>query len=86
MFRKHLSMHVEGAFELPETSKNIVADRIAAESAMQDADLYAPGVVNCQGVVRDDILTIVDDFGHPVAVGKTQMSENEILTLRSASR
>jgi 16S rRNA (cytosine967-C5)-methyltransferase len=78
-----LSMSVEGPFHLPETSKNIVADRIAAESVMQGADLYAPGVVNCKGISRNDVLTIIDDLGNPVAVGKAQMSEKEILNLRS---
>ena len=78
-----LSMHVEGPLDLPETSKNVVADRIAAESVMQGADLYAPGVVNCKGISKNDILTIIDDLGNPVAVGKAQMNEQEILTLRS---
>lgn len=78
-----LSMHVEGPLDLPETSKNIVADRIAAESVMQGADLYVPGVVNCKGISKNDILTIIDDLGNPVAVGKAQMNEQEILNLRS---
>lgn len=78
-----LSIDVEGPFELPEVSKRIVADRIAAESVIQGADLYAPGVLSCRGVLRNDLLAIVDTLGHPVAVGRAQMSEREILTLRS---
>jgi predicted RNA-binding protein (TIGR00451 family) len=78
-----LSMSVEGPFDLPETSKNIVADRIAAESVMQGANLYAPGVVNCKSISKNDILTVIDNLGNPVAVGKAQMNEQEILTLRS---
>ncbi len=77
------SIRVEGPFELPSVSKKIVADRIAAESVMQGADLYAPGVVRCQGVLWNDLLTIVDDLGHPVAVGRARMGEREILALRS---
>jgi len=77
------SMDIEGPFDLPAASKSIVADRIAAESVIQGADLYAPGVVNCQGVARNDVLTVVNDQGHSVAVGVAQMSEKEILTLRS---
>lgn len=77
------SMDIEGPFDLPSTSKSIVADRIAAESVIQGADLFAPGVVKCQGVARNDVLTVVNKKGHPVAVGVAQMSEKEILTLRS---
>ncbi len=78
-----LSMNVQGPFILPETSKKIVADRIAAESVMQGANLYAPGVVSCKSISKNDILTIIDNLGNPVAVGKAQMSEQEILSLRS---
>jgi len=77
------SIPVKGPFELPATSKNIVADRIAAESVMQGANLYAPGVVNCHGVIRNDVLTVIDDLGHSVAVGRAHLSEKEILALRS---
>ena len=77
------SMEVEGPFDLPSTSKSIVADRLAAESVIQGVDLFAPGVVKCQGVTRNDVLTVVNDQEYPVAVGVAQMSEKEILTLRS---
>jgi len=77
------SIRVEGPFELPPTSKRIVTDRIAAESVMQGANLYASGVMRCQGVARADFFTIMDDLGHPVAVGRAWMSEREILVLRS---
>ncbi len=72
----------KGPFGLPITEMKITADKYAAESVMQGANLYAPGVINCHGLRKNQRVTIVDEFGEAVAVGITQMSENEILALR----
>jgi len=73
---------VEGPLDLPETPKKIVADKYAAESVLQGAHLYAPGVTNCHGIKRGDLVLIIDEYGQPVGAGITRMSETEILRYR----
>ncbi|MBS7643538.1 RsmB/NOP family class I SAM-dependent RNA methyltransferase [Candidatus Bathyarchaeota archaeon] len=73
---------VEGPLSLPEVSQKIVADKYAAESVLQGANLYAPGVTNCRGIKRGDLVLITDEYGQPVGAGITRMNETEILQYR----
>jgi len=75
-------LRVEGPFKLPETEKNIVADRFSSESILQGSHLYAPGVIKCEGIKRGDRVTIVSKYGQAVGVGMAKMGETEILTYR----
>ncbi|MEM1538735.1 MAG: RsmB/NOP family class I SAM-dependent RNA methyltransferase [Candidatus Nezhaarchaeales archaeon] len=72
----------EGPFTLPEAKKVVVADKYAAESVMQGAQLYAPGVLLATGVGKGDEVLVSDRYGHRVAFGVAQMDESEILTRR----
>ena len=57
----------------------VEADRFAAESVMQGAHLYAPGVRNCQGLRAGMLSTVVDSVGTPVGSGVARQNETMIL-------
>ena len=77
-----LYIPIEGPLEIPLFEKKVVADKFAAESVLQGAHLYAPGIVRCGGIRRGDRVTIVDEFTQLVGAGIARMSETEILTYR----
>lgn len=82
MIEEAIFLPTKGPFELPKTEMKITADKYAAESVIQGANLYAPGVINCHGLRKNQRVTVVDEFGEAVGVGIAQMSENEVLALR----
>ncbi|MEM3552998.1 MAG: RsmB/NOP family class I SAM-dependent RNA methyltransferase [Candidatus Bathyarchaeia archaeon] len=73
---------VEGPFNIPFFNKRLVVDKFTAESVLQGANVYAPGVINCKGIKIGDKVTIVDEFGQDVGSGVARMSETQILQLR----
>lgn len=77
-----LFVKVNGPFKIPEIKKRVVADKFSAESVLQGAHLYAPGIVKCTGLRKGNIVTVVDKYNQAVAVGIVEMDETEILTYR----
>jgi 16S rRNA C967 or C1407 C5-methylase (RsmB/RsmF family) len=75
-------IRILGPFELKAHPKKIVVDRLAGESILLGSHLYAPGVKNCQGVRRGDVLAVVDEEGQHVANGVARQSETQILKER----
>jgi 16S rRNA (cytosine967-C5)-methyltransferase len=73
---------IEGPFEVPIRSKKVMVDKFTAESVLQGANVYAPGIVRCQGIRVGDSVSIIDDEGEALASGTTRMSETQILTFR----
>ena len=61
---------------------SVQADRFAAESVLQGAHLYAPGVRRCHGLRAGSSATVTDQFGVVVGVGVARQSETSILTYR----
>jgi len=74
-----LHFDIEGPFEIPIHKQKITVDKFTAESVLQGAHVYAPGIMKCQKIRRDQKVTILDDQGQPVASGTTKMNETEIL-------
>jgi 16S rRNA (cytosine967-C5)-methyltransferase len=60
----------------------IVVDKQTAESVLQGANVYAPGVLNCGSVRVGDLVTVISELGESLASGKALMTANEILTFR----
>jgi len=73
---------VRGPFKIPEAKKRIIIDKFAAESVLQGADVYAPAVMNCSKLRRNDEVEITDVYGQVVGVGRMRMCETEILNRR----
>jgi len=73
---------VEGPFDIPIFDKCIVVDKFTAESVLQGAHVYAPGVINCKGIKIGDKVTIVDELNQEVGSGIARMNETQILRFR----
>jgi 16S rRNA (cytosine967-C5)-methyltransferase len=77
-----LGIQIDGPFDIPSTNQSIVVDKHTAESVLQGANVYAPGVLSCDaGRVGDDV-AIVSELGDQLATGTAIMSANDILTFR----
>lgn len=75
-------IEVEGPFDVPLLDKVVVVDKFAAESVMQGAQLYAPGVLSADGVFEGDEVSVVDVEGRVVAVGVAMMDGVEMIKRR----
>jgi len=77
-----LGLPIDGPFDIPISDQLIVVDKQTAESVLQGANVYAPGIVDCDSVRLGDSVTVVSEFGEALASGDALMTANEILTFR----
>ncbi len=77
-----LGIHVEGPFDIPIFNREIAVDKQTAESVLQGADVYAPGIVDVGSMRVGDDVTVVSEHGDAVASGHALMSANDVLTFR----
>jgi 16S rRNA (cytosine967-C5)-methyltransferase len=68
--------------DISPAGKQIVVDKHAAESILQGANVYAPGITNCESIRCGDNVTIVSEAGDILATGRSQMSTDQILKFR----
>ncbi|MEM2214500.1 MAG: RsmB/NOP family class I SAM-dependent RNA methyltransferase [Candidatus Nezhaarchaeales archaeon] len=73
---------VLGPFDVPELSKKIVVDKLTAESVMMGANVYAPGVINMEGVQKGDNVTVTDPKGRSVAIARAVIDSKDLKFLR----
>jgi len=72
----------QGPFEVPTHQKKVMVEKFTAESVLQGANVYAPGVVRCRKLRLGDTVSVIDDEGETLAVGIARMNETQILTFR----
>jgi 16S rRNA (cytosine967-C5)-methyltransferase len=77
-----LGIHVKGPFEVPLADKRIVVDKHTAESSLQGANVYAPGILNCGSMRAGDKVTIMSELEEVIATGEAIMSATDVLTFR----
>jgi len=77
-----LAVPIDGPFDIPTDGQLIVVDKQTAESVLQGANVYAPGIVDCDSVRQGDSVAIVSEFGETIASGNAVMCANEIFTFR----
>jgi predicted RNA-binding protein (TIGR00451 family) len=77
-----LYFEVEPSKPVVTFEKKAVVDKFTAESVLQGAHVYAPGIRKCQGLREGNNVTVTDDQGQVVGAGIARMSENNILALR----
>jgi 16S rRNA (cytosine967-C5)-methyltransferase len=77
-----LGIKIEGPFEISSTKLQIVIDKHTAESVLQGANVYAPGVKNCPPIHAGDRVTVVSEIGDILANGTAAMNTTDILTFR----
>ena len=73
---------IQGPFEVSARPKKVMVDKFTAESVLQGANVYAPGVARCKGIRIGDSVNIIDDEGETLASGIARMNETQILTFR----
>jgi len=77
-----LGINVEGPFEISSTNLRVVVSKQTAESVLQGANVYAPGVKNCLSIHAGDRVTVVSEIGDILANGTAAMNSTDILTFR----
>lgn len=77
-----LGIEVKGPFDIPLFGREITVDKQTAESVLQGADVYAPGIVVAGSMRLGDDVTIVSEYGDRVGSGRAMMSANDVLTFR----
>jgi len=82
MIKEALSFPVKGPFDVPAYSRNIVVDKRTAESVLQGANVYAPGIIDCNSMREGDEVSVRSEFGELLASGKTLMGATEVLTFK----
>lgn len=73
---------VQGPTSIPAHNARIIVDKFTAESLLQGADLYAPGVEKVGKLRRGNHVSIVDKRGDIIAAGIAEMTSKDILLLR----
>jgi 16S rRNA (cytosine967-C5)-methyltransferase len=73
---------IHGPFEIPLHLRKVMVEKFTAESVLQGANVYAPGVVRCGKLRLGDTVNIIDDEGEVLASGIARMNETQILTFR----
>lgn len=73
---------IHGPFDIPVHAKKVMVEKFTAESVLQGANVYAPGVVRCSKLRLADNVNVIDDEGDILAAGIARMNETQILTFR----
>ena len=73
---------VEGPYEIEPTKSRVIVDKKTAESVLQGANVYAPGIVKCESMRLRDFVTVVSEMGEVVAVGQARMNSTDVLTFK----
>jgi 16S rRNA (cytosine967-C5)-methyltransferase len=77
-----LGIIVEGPLDIARTEQNVMVDKKTAESVLQGANVYAPGIVNIGSMRFGDEVTIISELGEVIATGKAEMNATDLLTFR----
>jgi predicted RNA-binding protein (TIGR00451 family) len=77
-----LGIQVDGPFEIPRADRRVVVDKHTAESVLQGANVYAPGILNCEGLRVGEDVAVVSELEDELATGTANMGANDILTFR----
>ena len=78
-----LGINVEGPFDISPAGKQIIVDKHTAESVLQGANVYAPGITNSEAIRSGENVTVISQLGDVLATGRTEMDADEILKFRN---
>jgi len=82
MLPEALWVPIHGPFDIPAHAKKVMVEKFTAESVLQGANVYAPGIVRCTKLRLGDTVNVIDDEGEILASGIARMNETQILTFR----
>ncbi len=63
--------------EISDVDGLVIADRYAAESVLEGAHLYAPGILRMLNVKRNTKVAVLDPFGALIGIGIAKISDDE---------
>jgi 16S rRNA (cytosine967-C5)-methyltransferase len=73
---------VEGPFEVTNTNRRVLVDKLTSESVLQGANVYAPGIIDSGLLHPGDRVTVLSERNDILGTGEAVMSTNDILTFR----
>jgi len=77
-----LGIKIEGPFDIGTSAQRIVVDKHAAESVLQGANVYAPGIIESGSLHPGDLVTVLSEMNDILGTGDAVMNTNDILTFR----
>ena len=77
-----LGIQVEGPFEVTNVNRRVWVDKLTAESVLQGANVYAPGIIDTGLLHPGDRVTVLSEMDDVLGTGEAVMSTNDILTFR----
>ena len=77
-----LGVKVEGPFDIPGSAQSVVVDKHTAESVLQGANVYAPGIIECGSLRVGDHVSVLSELNDLLGTGDAVMNSNDILTFR----
>jgi 16S rRNA (cytosine967-C5)-methyltransferase len=77
-----LGVQVEGPFYIPTSAQRVVVDKHTAESVLQGANVYAPGIIECGSLRVGDRVSVLSEMNDLLGTGDAVMNTNDILTFR----
>lgn len=73
---------IKGPNKIPSAKKYVVADKLASESILLGANLYAPGLIKGEYFKVGDEVNILTPHGEVIAYGIAEMNFDEVLKQR----
>ena len=77
-----LGVQVEGPFDIPTSAQRVVVDKHTAESVLQGANVYAPGIIESGSLRAGDRVSVFSEMNDLLGTGDAVMNTNDILTFR----
>jgi len=81
LIEEALCFPVDGPFDVPSFLRDVVVDKRTSESVLQGANVYAPGIMDCNSMRQGEEVNVKSEFGELLASGETLMSATEVLRL-----
>jgi 16S rRNA (cytosine967-C5)-methyltransferase len=77
-----LGIQIDGPFDIPTSTQRVVVDKHTAESVLQGANVYAPGIIESGSLQLGDRVTVLSEMNDILGTGDAVMNTNDILTFR----
>lgn len=77
-----LGIVVDRPLNISRTEQSVIVDKKTAESVLQGANIYAPGIVKAGSMHFGDHVTVLSELGDVIANGKAEMNATDVLTFR----
>lgn len=77
-----IGIGVNGPFTIQPTNLAVMVDKKTAESVLQGANVYGPGIINAGSMRVGDHVTVTSELGEAIGTGRAKMSSTEVLRFK----